>query len=262
MDTSEPRLRSWLNVSSPLIAAPAFALLTALALYLDLPELVPAVGFPWLAWVVWRRLHVSAIGMALGAVSLELVTWADSIASRSEGNIFMILPWAALLVGALVVALLAIVAFLVRAWRSKPNWRREVIAAAAAAPVFVLAFFAVCQFFWGANELRIARQLRANRPVWQALIDDVAAISQRLGRVPREQSELVKLRGKPMPIIPWPHWGRHDIRYRAISAERFALSFGGIDAEGLYVYDSGAPERGWYWSFDPVGRPLVKPSRP
>jgi hypothetical protein len=252
MDTSAPRLPSWLNVPSVLIAALAFALLTALALYLDVPELVPAIGFPWLAWVVWRRLHVSAIGMALGTISLGLMTWGGSIASRSEGDIFMILPWAVLLGTALVGTLLACVAFLIRACRSKQYRRRNAIAIAVSPVVFVLAFCALQQFGYGTSQLRIARQLRAHRPVLQALIDDVAAISQRLGGVPRDQSELVKLRGKPMPVIPWPHWGHHNVQYRAIGAERFALYFGGIDAEGYYAYDSGAPERGWYWSWEGV----------
>ncbi len=31
--------------------------------------------------------------------------------------------------------------------------------------------------------------------------------------------------------------------------DRYLLDIGGIDAEGYYVYDSVAPERGWYWSW-------------
>ena len=220
MGTGEVRFPLRFSVRGVLIAALAFALLTALALYVNLPELVPAIGFAWLAWVVWRRLHVSAIGMALGAISLGLMTWGGGIASRSEGNIFTILPWAALLVAALVGLALASIAFLVRACCSKQHRRRNAIAVAASPVVFVLAFCALQQFGYGAHELRIARQLKENRPVLQALIDDVDAISRRSGRVPKNREELVKLRGKPMPIIPWPHWGHHNLQYRAISAER------------------------------------------
>jgi hypothetical protein len=160
----------------------------------------------------------------------------------------MMLPWAALLVAALVALALASIAFLVRACCSKQHRRRNAVAVAASPVVFVLAFCALQQFSCSTHELRIARQLRANRPVRQALIDDVGAIAERSGRVPKNEEELVKLRGRPMPVIPWPHWGRHNIQYRAISDERFVLYFGGIDAEGFYVYDSGTPERGWYWS--------------
>jgi hypothetical protein len=229
------------------LAATALVPVTALVLYFDVPEAVPAIGIPCLACLLWRRLQVSAVGMAAAAVTLELAIWEEGIGWRMEGNVFMLIPMELLLLAALGGLVIACVAFLVAACRSKQRRRRNALAVAGAPLAIVLTFFAIHGFLFGARELRIARQMRANQPVLQALIDEVDAIAARSGRVPRSEEELVRLQGKPMPSVPWPHWGRHGVHYRAISAERFALYFGGIDAEGYYAYDSGAPERGWHW---------------
>lgn len=83
------------------------------------------------------------------------------------------------------------------------------------------------------------------------------AVSSRLGRVPKDEGELIALRKQPMPRIPWPYWGSHELDYHAMGEQHYRLSFGGIDAEGFYVYDNGTPERGWYhrrptWTSDGV----------
>jgi hypothetical protein len=203
-----------------------------------------------LAWPVQRWLRVSAAGVAAAAVSIALLTGAGSILSRSEGDPFAFLPSFALLLAALASLGVACVIFVVCACRWQRDRRRNAIAAVAVPLAIVLLSPAVGLILGEARRLRVARQFRENQPVLQGLIDEVEAVSRRLRRVPESEKELVKLRGQPMPSIPWPSWGCHTVHYQAIGTQRFLLHFGidysvGTDACMYYVYDGGAPERGW-----------------
>jgi hypothetical protein len=236
------------------------AVAAGVAVHLDAGEFILLVVFPCLAWLVWKRLGISGIGMVFWAAALELMTWASAITIRSEGNVFVIIPFAILMLAAVACVLAAVIAMLVSAWWRPPLRRRNLLGALLVPVASVVLALAVDSLLLGARELRIARCFRENRAILQALVDDVDAISQRLGRVPKNEEELVKLREEPMPRIPWPEWGHHDLRYHAISEHRFALCFGGIDAEGVYVYDSGTPERGWCPSWRPPWRSQGNPS--
>lgn len=258
MITGQPNSAVWWNRRRVVLVGLIAALAAAIAVYLDAVEAIPLVVFPCLAWLVWKRLAVSPIGLAFWAASLELMTWALAIAGRSEGNVFDLIPCTVLTFAALACIVAAVTTMLISAWRWRTLRRWNLLGAALAPVAAVLLVCAVHPLFHGARHLRIARYFHENRATLQALIDDVDAISQRLGRVPKDEDELVALRKQPMPRIPWPQWGAHELSYHAMGEHHYALSFGGIDAEGFYVYDSGAPERGWYhcrkppWALDDV----------
>ena len=226
-------------------------LIVVLVVYLDVAEAIPVIVFPCLAWLVWKRFGISAIALALGVAGLELMTSAGIIAVRSEGNIFTMIPFAFMTVAGMACIVAAVITMLISAWR-RPARRRQYLLGALLAPVAaVLLMCAVQLLFQGARHLRIARYFHANKATLQALIDDVGAVSSRLGRVPEDEDELISLRKEPMPRIPWPYWRSHALNYHAMGDRHYRLSFGGIDAEGFYVYDNGTPERGWYRCWTP-----------
>jgi hypothetical protein len=221
---------------------------TVIAVDMDVAEAIPLVGVPFLAWLAWKIFGVSGVGMIFWAISLELGAWAIAIATRAEGDVFAIIPFYLLFLVTVACILFAEITIVVYAIYLKTKPRRNLLAALIAPILLVLLAFLVISLYGGARQLRIARYLQTNGPTFQALIDDVDTISLRLGRVPNDEEELVELRKQPMPRIPWPHWGGHDIQYHAIDENRFELYFGGIDMERLYVYDSSAPEKGWNYS--------------
>ena len=79
----------------------------------------------------------------------------------------------------------------------------------------------------------------------KTLLSDIDAISKRLGRVPKDEAELVKLRGKPMPEISRGLGGDfHRIDYYATDANHFWLEIY-YDEEFWYYYSS-VPQQGWH----------------
>jgi hypothetical protein len=265
MITGQSKPPAWRNKRRVALVGLIAVLAAAIAVYLDAVEAIPLVVFPCLAWLMWKGLGVTAIGLAFWAASLELMSCALAIGARSEGNIFAVIPFTMLTFAALACILAAVITMLISAWRYRPLRRWNLLGAVLAPVAAVLLVCAVHPLFHGARHLRIARYFHENRATLQALIDDVDVISRRLGRVPRNEAELVALRKQPMPRIPWPQWGTHELSYHAIGERHFALVFGGIDAEGFYVYDSGTPERGWYHCWKPTwasaGRSAEESSR-
>ena len=73
----------------------------------------------------------------------------------------------------------------------------------------------------------------------KTLLSEIDAISKRLGRVPKDEAELIELCGKPMPEIGWDE----DCHYYATDANHFELHL------GEWVYDSRTPERGFRSGF-------------
>lgn len=226
-----------------MLAIAFLAIAAALAMYLDVAELLPGIGIPFLAWFVWKRFGVSTIGVVLGVVSLELLTVAGSFMSRSDGNIFDLIPLQILMVSALVGVCASSVAFLVYACFSRVRRWRNAFGVVATPVLFILAAFAIQPIFYVSCEWRKERRWGVNSEPMRRLLRDIDVISQQLGRVPKSTEELEKLRRERMPEFRWGWHTTHSIRYRAVDARRFQLYFG-YDM-GEWLYDSGTPEKGW-----------------
>ena len=87
MDTDRPKSLFRLTRRGVVLAVLAIGAAAALAVYLDVAEIVPAVGIPCLAWLTWRWLRVSATGLVLWAISLDLMTLAGAVAHRLGGDL-------------------------------------------------------------------------------------------------------------------------------------------------------------------------------
>jgi hypothetical protein len=75
------------------------------------------------------------------------------------------------------------------------------------------------------------------------IVLDVDAVCERLGRAPKDQTELESLMGKPMPNV-------HDngypipIHYVRTSESSYMLQYE-LSATDDWIYDSTKPEAGW-----------------
>jgi hypothetical protein len=225
-------------MSTKLLVAVALALLFGLAILFDLPELIPAVAIPCLAWYVWRIYRIGVAGTMLGVISLELVTGIVSVMYRSVGSIFDFMWIQLLIIPAIGFMLASIVTFLVRAWLSHERRRRNLIAAVMACVLPVL------WFIFGPRGAAMLSQWELQREIVRVglpeFVAGVNAVADRLGRAPKDEDELVRLLGKPVPRLS----SRGKIFYHARGGKHFRLGFG-FDW-GEYEFDSETPDRGWH----------------
>jgi hypothetical protein len=221
-----------------LLSVAALLFVCAAAFFLNTPELVPAVAIPAFAWWAWQVYRVNAFGVALTGVTLELITAVASIVYHSEGSIFDLMWFEILLCLAIGSMLISVAIFLVRAWLSTPERRKNLLAGALACLLPVLWF---CFGPWAAGSLaewRLQREI-ANSGLPQ-LISELNTVTEHLGRAPKNEAEVVKLLGKPIPEI-----SRGKIHYVALGGKHYALGFG--DDMGCYDFDSREPGQGWQW---------------
>jgi hypothetical protein len=182
------------------------------------------------------------IGVVLGTIGLGLLISTECIGYRAESPGDLILCVPAFICGALFTTA-GFLAMVVSAWR------RELFRGlnAAAAFVLVLAFV----LFVGVlhplvsrlREARFASPRHVTAETLQAVVSEVDQVCGRLGRIPRDQKELVSLLGKPMPQWSTDRF-RERMYYRQIDPDRYELGFG--EDFGWFVYDSGTPDRGWH----------------
>jgi hypothetical protein len=213
------------------------ALICGLAICLDLPALIPATIIPFLAWYTWRIDRVSTPGMVFCVLSLELVTGIVALAYHSHGNIFDLIPITILFFAASGCMIASIAAFLGFAYVRRVQIRQNLLAALAAL-LFPVLWFAIG--VPGANMLsELALHCEIARRGVPTFVDDVTELTQRLDRAPKDEAELVRLLGKPMPRLSWG-----QISYESWGGKQFTLGFG-FDA-GCYEFDSEHPGRGWH----------------
>jgi hypothetical protein len=82
-----------------------------------------------------------------------------------------------------------------------------------------------------------------------AFIADLTNLTDLLGRAPKDEKEVVRLLGKPLPRL-----SRGWIFYSCSGGKHFTLCFG-YDLGG-HIFDSREPERGWHWpDHRPAGAP-------
>jgi hypothetical protein len=238
-DAISPRHR--LNRRIMLLVVAAFAVVCALAVVLEIPELIPATAIPVLAWFAWRVYHVSALGTVLCVATLEQVTGIVAIIYRSAGNVFEFIPIALLFFSALGSMLTSVAVFLV-CQRESPAQRRHNFLAAGLACVLPILWFAI-----GPRGAGILAEWKLQREIIRSglpeLIADLNAVTERLGRVPRDEEELTRLLGKRLPHLP----RRGRVWYCPGEGKNFTLRFG-FDI-GQYKFDSRKPEEGWHIDF-------------
>jgi hypothetical protein len=221
----------------PIRAAIALAVAVAIPIVLLAPELLPAIAFPALAYLAWRRYRVSNVGAVLGVVAIELVTGIASVLYRSPCSLSALIPVFLLSIAALAFMLGSVAAFLVRAWRVHER-RRHNLLAALAAIVLPLLWFAIGPVL--AHNLSVwALHREIARSGLPQYVAEINAVADRLGRAPKNKTELVELLGKPVPRL-----SRGPVHYTSSGGKDFSLGFG--CCLDCYRFDSRTPERGWH----------------
>ena len=223
-----------------LVAALALTVSTGIALALDLPELIPLVLFPVLAWWSWSVFRASGLGLILLVVTLELVTLDDSATFR--GGFFAGVVCLTLLFVPFVACMLAsIVVFLLKACEPGSPRRANGWAAAAACLLPVLWFVVSSQGArFLADRSRAGAIARCGVP---AVIAKLQAATEQFGRAPQDEQEAVQWLGTPLPLVP----ERGQIRYVAAGGKHFFLALG-YDTLSDFAFDSDKPEQGWHWA--------------
>ncbi|MGO9107933.1 MAG: hypothetical protein ACLP9L_01760 [Thermoguttaceae bacterium] len=232
-------LSQWYEIvrRSTLLTVGPLALVCGLVVLLDVPELIPAFAIPCLAQYSWRTCRISEIGTILAVVTLELVTAIVSIVYHSHWSIFDPLLAYFLFLAAVGCMLASILTFLGSAYKSCVQRRQNLLAALTACLLPVLWLGVGTRGAAILSEWELQREIaRSGLPEF---IAEINAVVQRLGRAPKDEAELVRLLGKPMPKISWG-----QIDYRPTGGKQFALGFG-YDM-GCYEFDSQQPERGWH----------------
>ncbi len=218
------------------------AVISGIAVAMDLPELIPLVVFPCLGWWAWRAFRISGLGIILLVVTMELVTGYASSVYRC--SFYVGLGWFVVLSFPTVVCMFgSILAFLVKAQVLGEQRRRNLLAIAGACVLPIVWFVVGGRGAGMLAEWQLQREIA--RCGVSEFIAELNAVTERLGRAPKDEKEVVELLGKPLPVVPGHRVARYYVRYQAVGGKRFFLTFG--DALDGKVYDSEKPDRGWYW---------------
>ncbi len=238
LDMSEPEPQSLIVRRNKLLTGTALLLSCGLTVLLDLPELILAIAIPCLAWFVWHTYRVSGLGTVFAVVTLELITAIVSIFYHSRGSIFDVIPFTILIFASIGSMLASIAVFLGHAFLSHAQRRQNVLTAVASCVL------SIAWFFVGTGAARILNDWERGREIARSglpeFIADLQAVTERLGRVPKDEDEAATLVGRPLPSLP--SWG--PIGYESLGGKHYVLGFG-YDM-GCYEFDSERPERGWY----------------
>ncbi|MHB1037718.1 MAG: hypothetical protein ACYC35_24710 [Pirellulales bacterium] len=225
-----------------LVAVVVAALVLALAVACNAPASATAISVALVLWVLRWKYRASAGGVAVLFTGAEAMVVAAFGVYRTEDGVgYLILADLGNLGALLCVA--ACIAFGIVAAKSA-FWRRSNALCSVAAILLVVLWLTVLlplgESSFGA---RIAQRNAENHAVMQTIIEDVEAIRSRLGRVPKDEEELVRLLGCPMPSVCRVQAGLPTpISYRRRGPSRYDLTF--LDDE-IYFYDSDAPTQGW-----------------
>lgn len=203
-----------------------------------LPELIPATAIGCIAWWVWHTFRISGAGTVLTVGAMLSATMIASVSYRSHGSMFDVIPITFSVFVGVPFLLAGVIIFLVRAFASAQERRRNLVAAVSALllPVGWLVGGSIGGL--ALNEWHLQREIaRSELP---DLIAEISALAERQGRVPRDEDELVQLLDRPLPSI-----SRGPIWYDPSGDEHFTLEFG--YGMAIYRFDSRQPERGWHY---------------
>ena len=103
----------------------------------------------------------------------------------------------------------------------------------------VVAFFRIRAGRWQAELDRLAK---IDKVTMEEIVKDVEAIRTRLGRAPKDQSEVEALLGKRMPVVH-DHGYPTPVYYFRKSDNRFYLHYELLDTDD-WIYDSDIPKAG------------------
>jgi hypothetical protein len=210
------RLR-WLLGLSVLVAAAAVAWL--LAAYVHAPWLASCVLVAAIGWVLYRLAHVSRVGIVLWCLAAVVgAACCCLVLSTTEITI----PFAPLLYGAVwaVFSFASSIAFLVAALRTRTRRGRN-----CACCMLLLVTLIACNFTCGkiANHRCQQHAVQHTNETFiklNALATEIESIRATLKRLPDDEKELVKLRGKPMPTF----YRHYQIRYERLEKDHYYLT--------------------------------------
>ena len=186
-----------------------------------------------LAWFVLRVCRVSVLGTVLGCLSLELITGMVSIRYYSNGSIFELIP-----VGMLFAS----------GHRVHTRQRCRLPCSGIRVPRITSPKHFRCDsgrllsLLWSniglqcaatLNEQRLQNELAGSE--CPKFIDELKALSDKLGHAPKDQEELVRLLQRNMPRI-----SRGPIHYESLGGKDFCLTFG-CDTEHVMRSIAGTP---------------------
>lgn len=238
MSTETPDALSWMRLRMVWIMALAVvAGVVVSVVAAEVPELIPATIIVCVALYGWHTYRISGAGTVLAVGALQSVTLMASVTYRSHCLAGSFIPFTCLLFVGGGFLLASIVVFLVEAFRVRMQRCRNLLAAVVVVGLVVL---------WCDLSFRVAIDLREwqlDREIVRSGLPELAAAvteaTERLGRCPRDERELVGVLGEPLPVI-----SRGPVTYHRPNSENFTLTFG--CCLDVYQFDSRFPERGWH----------------
>jgi hypothetical protein len=206
--------------------------------------LVPSVLILAAGWALHRFARASARGTILwcaAAVAMSVVGW-----TATGGDAEMIREVCALVW--LLLSLVSGIIFLIVAARQSAGRVGNCAGCALALFTIIVPLAA-----GGAAQSRLHRIEQVRRTARMILIfhrlgAEVEAIRTRLGRLPADEEELVRLRGKPMP----PDGEKYRIRYYRRDEKQYDMSYNAADFWGrhwdlfgwiFHYYGPSSPQR-------------------
>lgn len=119
-----------------------------------------------------------------------------------------------------------------------------VVVTLSAIPLAALSYLIQRRNAWVAE---IKRRAEEDKVTVKQIVIDVNAVCQRLGRTPKNQAELERIMGKPMPNV---HDNGHPtpIHYMRTSDASYLLQYE-LWATDDWIYDSKNPDAGWVQHF-------------
>ena len=219
------------------------ALFLGLSIWLGKPLLFPVAAILLAAYCAWEGTRANRAGIVLAALGAELLTVFGYGAYVAPDNLgFYIVAFLALLSTGLLTV--GGTLFLVSAYNQKSARWQNAFCCVASCFVPAAWFVVVLPMAKNALDARIARRNADNAAVMSKIVADANAACARLGRAPKDEGELIKVLGKPMPKIN-VGYSLGPIHYAYIGPGHFQLSF--INANwNISLYDSQTPKRGWY----------------
>jgi hypothetical protein len=215
---------AWLYGALILLAACTAARL--LVAYVNSPLSASWVLIAAVGWVLYRIARASTVGTVLwcvGAAALGAGTWAP-LPEDAEGRM--------VLLGVLGVLLpfVSSIVFLVTASRRRVG-RVQNCGGCVLALFTLIIWLAAAKAIHDCRE-RVSSAEQTTKTLIQLhkLADEVETIRTRLGRLPANEAELVRLRGEPLPY----HYSHFRIRYIRRDGDGYALTCGLSDFWGSH----------------------------
>jgi len=220
-----------------------FAILTAgfgvawlLAVFLDMPWLASWTTAATVGWVLIRVARANARGVVFWW--LALVALSTSVRALLHGTEFGWVVCSA--VAGLVLTVIACLVFLVAAVRDRTRRGRN--CACFNLALFTLVFWMISAGDIG-SRLHYLKEVRHTTKVLtslHALGTEIESLQARLGRLPKDEEELVALRGKPLPAF----YKEYRIHYQRQDGDQYRLEcslsdFWGHAWDGWIVFYNG-----------------------